>query len=157
MVHNPMDRQIKRLVIHCSDSEFGTADLIKRWHKERGWKDIGYNLVVLNALPESGKMVPENDGRIEVGRGLNFDSVISTDEVGAHSLGYNQSSIGVCLIGKQHFSERQMDSLLTVVKLWRAIIPDIIVCGHRDLDLRKTCPNFDVSAWLKSHGIESGL
>lgn len=152
-----MDRQIERLVIHCSDSQFGNADLIRRWHRLGGWKDIGYNLVILNKLPESGRLAPEQDGQIEIGRGLNFDSAISPEEIGAHTLGYNYNSIGVCLIGKSVFTDRQMDSLLTVVKLWRAIIPDIIVCGHRDLDLRKTCPNFDVSGWLKTHGIASGL
>lgn len=26
----------------------------------------------------------------------------------------------------------------------------IRVCGHRDLNPAKTCPNFDVSAWLDS-------
>ena len=157
-----MDRQdrsrhIELLVIHCSDSDFGDASLIKRWHLARGWKDIEYNLLILNGRREVYGSSTKDDGVIEIGRGLDFDSVITPDEVGAHALGYNSNSIGVCLIGKRTFTDKQMDSLLTVVKLWRSIIPDIIVCGHRDLDLRKTCPNFDVSGWLKSHEIASGL
>lgn len=148
-----MARQIERLVIHCSDSEFGDADLIRRWHKARGWRDIGYNAVILNGRRALRSNDPKSDGQIEVGRGLDFDCVISPEEVGAHTLGYNYNSIGVCLIGKSIFTNKQMDSLLTVVKLWRAIVPGIIVCGHRDLDVTKTCPNFDVGEWLAANNL----
>ena len=41
-------REIKKIIIHCSDSEFGDAALIDKWHKERGWTGIGYHYVILN-------------------------------------------------------------------------------------------------------------
>ena len=40
-------RDIKRIILHCSDSpdenDKVDAKMIKTWHKERGWKDIGYH------------------------------------------------------------------------------------------------------------------
>jgi hypothetical protein len=36
-------RAIKQIIIHCSDSEFGNVIQIDRWHRERGWKGIGYH------------------------------------------------------------------------------------------------------------------
>ena len=40
-----------RITIHCSDSEWGNADVIDEWHKKRGWDGIGYHYVILNGYP----------------------------------------------------------------------------------------------------------
>ena len=46
-----MARKIKNIIIHCSVSDFGDAELIRSWHvDERGWRDIGYNGVILNGI-----------------------------------------------------------------------------------------------------------
>ena len=37
-------RHINEIIIHCTDTEEGrdyTVDDVRRWHKERGWSDIG--------------------------------------------------------------------------------------------------------------------
>ena len=37
-------REVKKIILHCSDSEYGTASLIRKWHtEERNWSDIGYH------------------------------------------------------------------------------------------------------------------
>ena len=43
-------REIKKVIIHCSDSDFGTASVIDGWHKERGWDGIGYHYVITNGV-----------------------------------------------------------------------------------------------------------
>lgn len=133
------------IIIHCSDSSFGCAREIRKWHIQRGWSDIGYSYVILNGVPEPNKMIPALDGTIEVGR---YES-----EEGAHCLGYNDRSIGICLIGTKQFTIKQFDAL-------KALLTDICsrysitsenILGHGETDSGKqegkTCPNFDVGAF----------
>lgn len=42
-------RNIKEIIVHCSATPEGrdyTVADIDRWHKQRGWKGIGYHYVV---------------------------------------------------------------------------------------------------------------
>ena len=75
-------RKINEIILHCSATpegkDFRAAD-IDRWHKKQGWKCIGYNYVI------------DLDGKVEEGRPLSM--------TGAHTVGHNQNSIGVCYIG----------------------------------------------------------
>jgi N-acetylmuramoyl-L-alanine amidase len=136
---------IERLMAHCSDSEWGTREIVRGWHLERGWADIGYNAIILNGYPTSkGPYIPEQDGLLVMGRGLDFSNAIDPSEVGAHALGYNRTSIGVCLIGVSSFSLKQFRTLYHFCKLWEDIVPGIIIGGHYEVDARKTCPNFDM-------------
>ena len=32
----PDKKQFERVIIHCSDSKWGTAEIIRQWHIERG-------------------------------------------------------------------------------------------------------------------------
>lgn len=116
-------RLIEKHIIHCSDSTFGDAALIDKWHKERGWSGIGYHFVILP------------DGTIERGR--------PWEEVGAHCKGHNRSSIGTCLIGKTEFTAKQMKSLSELDFYLKLMFPNITTVGHRDLST-KPCPNFNV-------------
>lgn len=140
---------IKRLVIHCSDSAWGDAAVIRDWHRQRGWKDIGYNAVVLNGHRSSGSAYsPSEDGVLEIGRGLDFDKVLTPAEIGAHAMGYNAESIGVCLVGVRDFSAAQLLTLEAFCLLWMRIVPGIEVVGHCEVDVHgKTCPNMDMVAW----------
>lgn len=95
------------------------------------------------------------------------------DETGAHALGFNRRSIGICLIGTDAFTAEQWDSLahLVTAEIARCTFNpgpgdrrggisrssalviaeknDIQVVGHRDLpDVHKTCPGFAVADWL---------
>lgn len=135
-----MKRKIDYLVIHCSatpESMDIGAETIRKWHTDKGWKDIGYHYVI--------KM----DGTIEKGRDLEI--------AGAHVQGFNSKSIGICYIGgvdenmkpKDTRTEAQKLSLLGL--LWAFWVEDnnIEIKGHRDFpNLAKACPSFDVQEWL---------
>ena len=138
------------VAIHCSDSPNGrpnTQNDIDAWHKERGFKRgttwrqrfnpdleaIGYHYVI------------GVKGEIWSGRHEN--------EVGASVAGYNVATLGVCLIGKDRFSAEQWAALKKLVTQLREKYPGITVKGHREFSSAivqgKTCPDFDVRAWLK--------
>lgn len=183
-------RPTNLIVIHCSaspnaDALFrgqvgkpnfqNPAMVIDQWHAERGFKRaeewrqrqnydlkaIGYHYVIDRA------------GYVETGRHL--------DEIGAHAKGYNQKSIGICLVGTDAFSPGQWGSLAHLVTAEVARLTGrngpadrsnpltrsgavrlaaergIVICGHRDLpDVHKTCPGFDVAAWL-ANGMEAPI
>ena len=104
---------------------------IRRWHLERGFKDIGYHYVVYL------------DGSIHAGR--------STKLTGAHCTGHNRNSIGVCYIGgmsadmkhaKDTRTEAQKKALVSLLKELKRRYPNARIYGHRDF-AAKACPSFD--------------
>jgi N-acetyl-anhydromuramyl-L-alanine amidase AmpD len=123
--------KIKKLVVHVSDSPQGrgdTAKTINRWHLEKKWDGIGYHSVILE------------DGTIENGRPIYWK--------GSHVGAFNSESLGVCLIGKGgDATQEQLLSLHEQLMRWLTLFPDAEICGHTDLDPRKTCPGFDVKKW----------
>jgi N-acetylmuramoyl-L-alanine amidase len=138
-------RTIKRIIIHCSDSRWGNAEVIDDWHKARKWKGIGYHYVIPNGHPApASKYNPAWDGKLEPGR--------QHEEVGAHAKGNNEDSIGICLIGTAEglFTPLQLQTLTTTVKWLQGMynIPDGEVIGHRDVEPGKECPGFDVKRWM---------
>ena len=79
--------------------------------------------------------------------------------VGAHAVGYNQHSLGVCYEGglDEHGNAadtrtpRQKRALLKLLKKLKAAHPDARILGHRDLpDVHKDCPCFDAVAEYKN-------
>jgi N-acetylmuramoyl-L-alanine amidase len=81
---------IKKIIIHCSDSEFGDVKIIDQWHKARGWRGCGYHYVITNGVLTHGKPYNnDHDGLIQPGRPLR--------DIGAHCKGHNHDSIGICL------------------------------------------------------------
>lgn len=131
-------RHIDTIVIHCADTpngrEFHASD-IDQWHKQRGWKGIGYHYVITLK------------GEVEKGR--------NDTQMGAHVRGHNTSSLGICMIGRDKFYLVQWVALAKLVAELTADYDVITVCGHRDFDSHKTCPNFDVKDWLEN-GLPDG-
>lgn len=133
-------RYIDKIIVHCSDtpvtSDIG-ADEIRLWHTEgRGWKDIGYHFII------------RLSGIIEIGRPI--------EDVGAHTLGYNSNSVGICLVGGYHgantFLAIQLESLAALIEELKLQYPSITtVAGHNDYTKQKTCPNFDVKKWYENY------
>lgn len=132
-------RKITKIIVHCADTPEGRDDKaadIRRWHKERGFNDIGYHYVV------------DLDGTIEPGR----DVTIS----GAHTTGHNADSIGVCYIGgadtdmkpKDTRTEEQKTALLLLLKYLVQKYPGATIYGHRDF-ANKSCPSFDAKTEYK--------
>lgn len=126
---------IKFIVVHCSDSPHGrgdNAETIHRWHLEKGWDGVGYNRVILE------------DGTIEHGRPLYW--------VGSHAKGYNNRSVGICLIGAGFYTPQQWDALSVAIHDILEQCPQAVVVGHNDINTKKECPMFDVKAWWMSLG-----
>jgi len=122
-------RPIKKIVVHCSDSDLEAHDspeIIRIWHLERGWDDIGYHFVIT----KNGALWP---GRL-------------IRQIGAHVKNHNKTTIGICLTGRSSFSLKQMETLQKT--LWNLLdvfgltIQDVV--GHYELDHLKTCPNIDM-------------
>lgn len=130
------------IVIHCSDTPARMVNVdakeIDRWHRERGFLKIGYHFVI------------KRDGTRERGRML--------DEIGAHVIGYNNKSVGVCLVGgradvgtdpEDNFTAEQWVTLHSTLIELKKQYPTAKIVGHRDMASQKQCPSFDVADWLK--------
>ena len=136
-------KKVRFIVIHCSASdrpEHDNIETIRAWHKSKGFKDVGYHFYI------------RQDGTIEIGRPLDDDGILESEEIGAHTLGINQESIGICLGGVDIFSPRQFESLGDIVEtiLATEIDPEAIT-GHNYWTDKKTCPNFDWREWVGTH------
>ena len=132
-----MKHKIKFIVVHCSDTpddQYLNAKDIHNMHLSFGWDGIGYHEVILR------------DGTIENGRPHFWK--------GAHVKGKNEFSLGICLIGRNKFTELQYNTLETLLcDLKKSYKPKEIL-GHRDIvTTHKTCPNFDVKSWCIKKGI----
>lgn len=138
----------KRIVIHCSDSAFGSASEIRGWHVNgNGWSDIGYHYVINNGKVKSNFFIDSFDGSVEVGRIIDGDDFAEKNEIGAHAYGFNSTSIGICLIGVDRFTPNQFGSLFNLVSdLMKqfGIKPENVI-GHYEIDPKKTCPNIKMN------------
>jgi len=166
-----LKRPIDLIVVHCSATPSGKAlgtparsavGVIDDWHRERGFKreEAARNAFNWRLQSVGYHYVIDLGGYVWTGRHLN--------EVGAHVAVFNAKSIGICLVGGAElvgrFTPPQWDSLRQLVRQLQAGLfrPSLRVVGHRDLspdtdgdgqveqrEWLKTCPGFDVSAWLK--------
>ena len=130
-------RKITLIIIHCSavrPDQQSSAAQIDTWHRERSWKfGIGYHYVV------------RRDGSIELGR--------PEWMIGAHCVGHNAHSIGVCYEGGLDIrgepadtrTEAQRRSLRKLIEQLHAAYPKALIVGHHDLNPQKDCPCFDAA------------
>jgi len=128
------DRDIDLIVLHCADT-YSSMDIgvkeITSWHIGKGWSDCGYHFIV------------KLDGTIETGRPIN--------KKGAHCIGYNKNSIGVCYVGgrgddgkpKDTRTEAQKKSLTALIISLKYKNPNAKIKGHNELS-NKACPSYDV-------------
>ena len=129
-------RKITEIIVHCAATPEGkdfTVDDITRWHKQRGFRTIGYHHVVYR------------DGSVHPGR--------PAGEIGALCTGHNACSIGICYIGgvaadgktaKDTRTPEQRKALLLLLRRLRAKYPNAKIYGHRDF-AAKACPSFDAT------------
>ena len=124
-------RKIKEIIIHCSDARRSNAATIDKWHKARGWKEIGYHLVILK------------DGEFQAGRDLN--------KIGAHTYKHNRYTIGICLEGRgfQDFTFVQMRALKAIVSHYCSQYGVKKITNHWHYNKEKTCPNFDFNKFFE--------
>lgn len=144
-------RHLDEIIVHCSATRKQWMDshsleeqvfAIKRWHtQDNGWSDIGYHYII------------GRDGGMAEGRPL--------IRAGAHTLGKNKASVGICLIGGHgasakdnffdHFTAAQKDTLIKVISHLQNKYPTITkVSGHNQY-ANKGCPGFYVPAFMAEH------
>jgi len=135
-------RKIDTIAVHCAytkpSQDIGVIE-IRRWHKAKGWRDIGYHYVI------------RRDGTVEDGR--------PNQQMGAHVKGHNRYSLGICLVGgmsaqgtpEDNFTSKQIDALKILVDALMDLynVPERRVLGHRDFPgVNKECPCFDTQEVL---------
>lgn len=141
-------RKITHIVIHCTATIQGKEITVKdvdSWHREKGWKGIGYHyLIGLNGCIEKGR---------------------EEEKIGAHVKGYNRNTIGIAYVGglnkrlaaKDTRTRKQKRALKDLIKKLKEKYPEAEIVGHRDFskDLNKNgviepfefvkmCPCFNV-------------
>lgn len=139
-------RPINEIVVHCAATRPDLFDgksleykieQITAWHKARNFRTIGYHYVI------------DRDGRVLPGRPV--------DEIGAHVLGRNGKSIGICLWGGYgggkhdaflgNFTAAQDLALRQLIASLQAKYgPGMHLSGHHEY-ANKACPTFDVRSW----------
>ena len=117
-------REINLIVVHCSatraDRDFTENDL-EVCHRHREFNGAGYHFYI------------RKNGDIKNTRPL--------EKPGAHALGYNAHSIGICYEGGLDVRYRPADtrtewqkhSLRVLIRTLLMDYPGCRVCGHRDL------------------------
>lgn len=128
-------RKITEIILHCSATPEGrdyTIADIDRWHRQKGFRKIGYHFVIYR------------DGCIHAGR--------AKSEIGAHCTGHNSASIGICYIGgmsadnkaaKDTRTPEQKESLRSLIEQLQAEFPQATLHGHNEF-AHKACPCFRV-------------
>ena len=117
------------IIMHCGATPNGddrfTAARYRKWHMDKGWRDIGYH------------------GVVEIGG--NFVKGRSETSSGAHTRGHNKQGLGLCQVGTDKFFVRQFLTTRSKVREWmdRYNIKIDKVFGHYQF-ANKSCPGFKI-------------
>ena len=147
------DRTIRLIIVHCSatrcDRDISAADICAA-HRVRGFRTGGYHYYV------------RKDGKVETMR--------PESEIGAHCIGHNAQSIGVCYEGGLDTNGKPADTRTREQKVALQFLlydlllryPSAKIVGHRDLspdrnldgrmepwEWVKACPCFDAKEEYK--------
>ena len=153
-----MANKYNRIFLHNSDSDFGTALMIREWHIDRKFRTIGYHSVVQNGYPnvdwyKNKIIIPYLEGAVEIGRQIDSDSIFTPDEMGAGVKGWNTGSYHICMIGKHKFSNKVLNSALDCVRFranqFNIGFSNTEIMGHYEADNKKTCPDIDMNEFRK--------
>ncbi len=120
---------VEYLVVHTAafSGRNCDRDLIDRWHRERGWSGIGYHFVITDDRHDDAE-----DGTVQPGRPQN--------RPGAHVLGLNRRSLGICVAGhgdRRDHTETQRRTLLQLLSDLMDEHPRVTVervIGHREVN-----------------------
>lgn len=123
------------VVVHHAAADSCTIEDVHRWHLERGWAGCGYHYFV--------------NKRGEIYRGR------PEDAVGAHCVGYNDDSIGICLEGNFDTGTNvptgpQLRALVELLRYLKQKYPGVRIVRHKDL-AETSCPgkNFPWEALVR--------
>ena len=128
-------RTINEIIVHCTATRAAqkvTVADVTHWHKQRGFKTIGYHFLV----DQAGNVFP---GR-------------PVEQIGAHCQGHNAKSIGIVYCGGLDVNGKPADTrtdaqraaLLGLLSELKQKYPSASIHGHRDF-AAKACPCFDAT------------
>ncbi|HYF57031.1 MAG TPA: peptidoglycan recognition family protein [Salinarimonas sp.] len=137
-------RPIRQAIVHHSAGDArATVASIRAYHttpppQGRGWRDIGYHVVI--------RRCEDDYWRAEPGRDIELP--------GAHDEGENATSIGICILGNYTTVEVPADAWMVLVatvvglcRRWRLTADQVY--GHREGEppwSTTACPGFDPEA-----------
>jgi len=132
-------RLLNRIILHCTATRVGEeldVSQIDKWHKDRGFSEIGYHYVIYA------------NGTIATGRDIR--------KKGAHVKGHNHDSVGVAYVGgldnnlvpQDTMTMQQELAFLHLVNSLRVVFGDLSVHGHNEYS-NKACPSFEVQEKYK--------
>ena len=117
-------KETNTIIFHHSLSADVPGSVVRVWHTERGFEDIGYAYLI------------HDDGRIETGRDPTM--------IGAHAKGRNIDSIGVCVMGDFRYYEPTHFQLQSARALYwsecRKYKKRLAIEFHRPVDDKNPCP-----------------
>lgn len=111
-----------QIVLHHADAINCTVEDIHRWHLNNGWTGIGYHYFV------------RKDGSIYRGRPENA--------IGAHAIGANTNSIGICAEGRYNIEimpEAQKNAIKELIADIKSRYGNLSVKGHKEVS-NTSCP-----------------
>ncbi len=112
------------IVLHHAEAVCCSAKEVHSWHLANGWSGIGYHFFV------------RKDGGVYRGRPI--------WALGAHVLGMNNCSIGICAEGDYHNKDKTMPSaqkqaIKALVAYLKGIYPQAEIVGHKEIG-DSNCP-----------------
>ena len=128
------------IVIHHTATTSATPEGIHKHHRDtNGWSGFGYHAYI------------RKDGKIYAGRPFGTQ--------GAHCLGYNHNSIGVCFEGNfeaEKMTQAQIEKGIMLLKYLRNMYPEARITRHKDLNQGNLCPgrNFVDDIIVKAYEVE---
>jgi len=136
-------REIKYLVVHCSDTtpDASIDGMLAFWERVRKWHYPGYHFII----KANGDVIQLLD--------------IAQESNGV--LGFNKYCLNICYVGGKtkdgkHADTRtpqQKDTLFDLLLYFSKKYPKAICKGHGEFRNQegRTCPNFNVRDWLHSY------
>ena len=136
-------RKINEIIVHCTATfaeQKVTIEILRKWHKQRGFKDVGYHYLI------------DIEGNILTGRPV--------EQVGAHCTDHNAHSSGVAYAGglgddakpANTLSEKQKVALVQLLRELKERYPEASIHGHSEF-ANKACPCFDVQQFVEEEGL----
>lgn len=133
---NAPRRAWKTIVVHHSATHRGNAALFDKFHRDKGWDELGYHFVI-------GNGTGSRDGAVEVG------SRWFKQKHGAHCRTprneFNEHGIGICLVGdftRNQPTPAQLQSLVALTSFLQHAyrIPASAVVSHGEVTGKTQCP-----------------
>ena len=128
MMFEKPKRRVERIFLHCSASDAGTlagdymVEEIRRWHRARGFSDVGYHFLIDKA------------GEIMVGRPL--------ENIPAAQKGHNRGTIAIMAHGLEDFPDVMLaEAKALCAEINEAYRGRVSFHGHCEVS-RKSCPVF---------------